>query len=290
VSTRWVVLTGLYLLFGVLGGLYLWGSTSIGADHATYQRAADALWSTGDPYRDAALYPEDYRYRYPPLLAMVFPVLGWPPLWFGLIAIATAVPIYVAWRQAGPAGLLPAALLVGAWAQQLFNGNAQAFVVALLAVVPFTGAWGASGLALATMLKLHPALALVWYIGRREWRLLGWYVAAMAVLTLIQLPFLGPFLGFYLQDPVATQSIPGMSVRVLGPAAWVVIVAGFAVAALVLARSRYGWLLATVLQLVALPRVLLVNLALLLAAPLPRRGATPRTRAAGAIRESTGTG
>jgi len=283
-----VVLTGLYLLFGVLGALYLWGSTSIGADHGTYQRAADALWSTGDPYRDAALYPEDYRYRYPPLLAMVFPVLGWPPLWFALIAVATAVPIYVGWRQAGPAGLLPAALLVGAWAQQLFNGNAQAFVVALLAIVPFSAAWGAAGLALATMLKLHPALAVVWYVGRREWRLLGWYCAALAALTIIQLPFLGHFVDFYLHDPVATQSIPGMSLRVLGLIPWAVITVAFGVAALVFARTRYGWLLATVLQLVALPRVLLVNLALLLAAPMPRRAATPRTQAAPATTESAG--
>jgi hypothetical protein len=289
VSTRWLVLTGLYLLFGVLGGLYLWGSTSIGADHATYQRAADALWSTGDPYQSAALYPEDYRFRYPPLLAMIFPVLGWPPLWFALITVATAIPIYVGWRQAGPAGLLPAALLVGAWGQQLLNGNAQAFVVALLAVVPFTGAWGAMGLALATMLKLHPALALVWYVGRREWRLVVWYLVGLAVLTVVQLPFLGPFLNFYLNDPVATQSIPGMSLRVLGVIPWVAIIVAVAAAALLLARTRYGWLLATVLQLVALPRVLLVNLALLLAAPLPGRAATRARPAPATTAESAGT-
>jgi hypothetical protein len=288
VSTRWWILTGLYLVFGVLGALYLWGTTSFAADHQTYQRAADALWSTGDPYRDAGLYPEDYRFRYPPLLAMVFPLIGWPPLWFGLVAVATVVPIYLAWRQAGPAGLLPAALLVGAWGQQLLNGNAQAFVVALLALVPLAGAWGAVGLAVATMLKLHPALAIVWYLGRREWRLLGWYLAAMAVLVVIQLPWLGAFVEFYLHDPVATESIPGMSLRVLGTVPWLVILAGFAVAAYLLAPSRYGWLMATVMQLVALPRILLVNLALLLAAPLPRRGdATAPSQAPAARSEST---
>ena len=121
---------------------------------------------------------------------MVIPVLGWPPLWFTLIGIATVVPIVVGYRVAGPAGLLPAALLIGAWGQQLLNGNAQAFVVALLAIVPLTRGAGAVGLAVATMLKLHPALAVVWYVGRGEWRLLGWYAAAMAVLTLIQLPWI----------------------------------------------------------------------------------------------------
>jgi hypothetical protein len=274
VNSRWAILVALYLVLGVLGAIYLWGSTSAGADHATYARAADALWAGRDPYLETASLPEDYRYRYPPLLAMVFPVVGWAPLWFGLIALATAVPILVGWRQAGPAGLLPAALLVGAWGQQLLNGNAQAFVVALLAIVPLSGVGGAIGLALATMLKLHPALAVVWYAGRGEWRLLGWYAGALVALTVIQAPWLDEFVSFYLESPAATQTIPGMSVRVLGTVPWLVITAAVGVAALVWARSRYGWLLATLLQLVALPRVLLVNLALLLAAPLPRRDAT----------------
>lgn len=285
VNRRWAILVALYLLFGMLGAVYLWGSTSAGADHATYARAADALWSGRDPYEATAQLPEDYRYRYPPLLAMVFPLLAWPPLWYALVALATTVPIYVAWRQVGPVGLLPAALLVGAWGQQLLNGNAQAFVVALLAIVPLTGAAGAIGLALATMLKLHPLLGLVWYIGRGERRLVAWYAGAVAVLTLVQVPWLDDFARFYLTNPAAIETIPGMSVRVLGTVPWLVIMAVVGVAALVAARTRYGWLLATLLQLVALPRVLLVNLALLLAAPLPRRDATATRPSAPATAE-----
>ncbi len=271
VNAKWIALVALYLLFGLLGAWYLWGTTQLGADLATYQRAGDALWSTGDPYATAAHVPEDYRYRYPPLLAMIIPAVGWPPLWFALVAVATVVPMAIAYRVAGPAGLLPVALLVGAWVQQLLNGNAQAFVVALLAIVPLTRRAGAIGLAVATMLKLHPALAVVWYAGRREWRLLAWYAAAMAVLTLIQLPWLPAMVRFYLADPTATQTIPGMSLRSLGVVPWVLGTVVVGVAALWFARTRYGWLLATLLQLVTLPRVLLVNLALLLAAPLPPR-------------------
>jgi hypothetical protein len=286
VSSRWLIVIGLYLVFGILGAAYLWGTTAPGADLATYHRASDALWTMGDPYVDAELYPEDYRYRYPPLLAMIIPIVGWPPLWFALIAAATAIPIYVGYRQAGPPGLLPAALLVGAWAQQLVNGNAQAFVVALLAIVPFSRVGGALGLALATMLKLHPALAVVWYLGRRDWRALGWYAAGIVVLTIVQLPWLEAFVRFYLTNPTATETIPGMSVRVLGPVPWLLITAATGVAALVWARGRYGWLLATLLQLVALPRLLMVNLALLLAAPLPRQAATSRpTRGAASTPE-----
>jgi hypothetical protein len=58
---------------------------------------------------------------------------------------------------------------------------------------------------------------------------------------------------------------------VLGTVPWILISAALAVAALVLASGRYGWLFATLLQLAAMPRVYAVNLALLLAAPLPQR-------------------
>ena len=275
-SSRWVVLVAFYLALGLLGAWYLSDTTQIGADLETYQRAGDALYTTGNPYAYNDQLPEDYRYRYPPLLAMVIPVLGWPPLWFAIIGVATVVPIVVGYRVSGPAGLLPVALLVGAWGQQLLNGNVQAVVVALLAIVPLTQRAGAIGLALATMLKIHPALAIVWYAGRREWRLLGWYAAAMAVLTLIQLPWIPDMIDFYLNDPVATETIPGMSLRALGVAPWIIGTAAVGVAAFWFARTRYGWLLATLLQLVALPRVLLVNLALLLAAPLPPREAPSR--------------
>ena len=273
-NARWAVLVAAYLVLGLLGAWYLWGTTFFGADLETYQRAGEALWTTGDPYAANADLPEDYLYRYPPLLAMVIPILGWPPLWFTLIGIATVVPILVGYRVAGPAGLLPAALLIGAWGQQFLNGNAQAFVVALLAIVPLTRRAGAIGLAFATMLKIHPALAIVWYAGRREWRLLGWYAAAMAVLTLVQLPWIPEMIEFYLSDPVATETIPGMSLRSIGVIPWLGGTLVVGVAALWFARTRYGWLLATVFQLVALPRVLLVNLALLLAAPLPRSRAS----------------
>jgi hypothetical protein len=275
VKTRWSLLIGLYLILGVAGAWYLADTTAVGADLATYQRAGHALWTTGDPWAEASGVPEDYRYRYPPLLAMVIPVLGWPPLWYSLIAAATVVPILVAARVAGPAGLLPPALLVGAWGQQLLNGNAQAFVVALLAVLPFSGAAGAVGLAVATMLKLHPALAVAWYVGRREWRCLAWYTAAMAALTVIQLPWLPAMGRFYLTDATATTTIPGMSLRAIGVVPWILGTVLVVLAAVWFARTRYGWLLAQIVQLVALPRVLLVNLALLLAAPLPRSAPVP---------------
>ena len=100
-TVRWAVLVVFYLLLGLLGAWYLSGTTSPGADLATYQRAGEALYTTGNPYAANVGVPEDYVYRYPPLLAMVIPVLGWPPLWFTLIGFATVVPMVVATASPG---------------------------------------------------------------------------------------------------------------------------------------------------------------------------------------------
>ena len=172
-NARWAVLVVFYLLLGLLGAWYLSGHDLARRRPRDLPAGGRGAVDDRRSVRGNAGVPEDYVYRYPPLLAMVIPVLGWPPLWFTLIGFATVVPMVVGYRVSGPAGLLPVALLVGAWGQQLLNGNAQAFVVALLAIVPLTRARGAVGLALATMLKIHPVLAIVWYAGRREWRLLG---------------------------------------------------------------------------------------------------------------------
>ena len=68
-----------------------------------------------------------------------------------------------------------------------------------------------------------------------------------------------------------------MSLRAIHPAVWVVGIVVMLVLAWRYAETRYGWLLNIVAQLVALPRVLLVNLALLLAAPLPPRQPSAQT-------------
>ena len=89
-----------------------------------------------EPYSGQSDLGQENQYRYPPLLAMVIPVLGWPPLWYGLLAVSTAATIWLWYRTAGLPGLLVPALLVGAWGQQLLNGNSQAIVVWLLAITP----------------------------------------------------------------------------------------------------------------------------------------------------------
>jgi hypothetical protein len=271
----WGVLIGLYLALGLAGAVYLAPTTVIGQDLATYQRASDLLWAGENPYAEQSDLGQENQYRYPPLLAMVIPVLGWPPAWYGLLALATAATIWLWYRTAGLAGLLVPALLVGAWGQQLLNGNSQAIVVWLLAITPLSARYGPPALALATMLKIHPVIGLVWFAGRRDWRGIGLYGLAAGLLLLVQLPWLGEFLTYYLTDPAAAGTIPGMSLRAIHPVVWVVGIVVTLVLAWRYAGTRYGWLLNIVAQLVVLPRVLLVNMALLLAAPLPPRRRDP---------------
>jgi hypothetical protein len=267
----WGVLIGLYLALGLAGAIYLAPTTVVGQDLATYQRAGDLLWSGENPYSGQSDLGQEEQYRYPPLLAMVIPVFGFPPLWYALLAVSTAATIWLWYRTAGLPGLLVPALLVGAWGQQLLNGNSQAIVVWLLAITPLSTRFGPPALALATMLKIHPVVGLVWFAGRRDWRAMGWYAAVAGVLLVVQLPWLGEFVDYYLNDPAAASTIPGMSLRAIHPVVWVVGIVIALALAWRYAGTRYGWLLNIVAQLVVLPRVLLVNLALLLAAPLPPR-------------------
>lgn len=292
-SLGWAILIGLYLALGVAGAVYLAPTTVVGLDLETYQRAGDLLWAGRDPYSGQASLGQEYQYRYPPLLALVIPVLGWPPLWFGLMAAATAATIWLWYRAAGLRGLLVPALLVGAWGQQLLNGNAQALVVYLLAITPLFARVGPTALALATMLKIHPVIGLVWFASRRDLRAIALYAAACAVLLVPQLPWLDDYVRYVLYDPSAVETIPGMSLRAIHPVLWAVGIAVALVVAWRYAGTRYGWMLATVAQLIALPRVLLVNLALLMAAPLPpQRSATapsdPRNDPASATSSTPG--
>ena len=267
-----ILLALVLLLYGVLALAliaFLAPSTFIGADLEIYQRAGRDLLSRGNPYASAADYPYVFQYRYPPLLAMLMPVLGWPPIWYGLMAAATIGTFLVGVRVGGPAYLLPVVVLGGAWGQVLLNGNVQPAVMLLLALVPVYRRAGGVALALATMLKLHPVLGIVWYAGRRDWTALRWYAAAIVVLLIVQAPWLGNFVEFYLSEEVASPfGQTGFGLRAIHPVVWVAGTAVVAVAAYRWADTRFGWLLAMGLQLAALPRVLLVNLALLLAAPI----------------------
>lgn len=265
-----------YAAVGIAGAVLISEFTVVGADLGTYQRAGHEWLTSGDPYRGSEHFNAEYQYRYPPLLAMAMPILGWPPIWYSLIAGSTAATIWLSYRDGGAAGLLLPTLFFGAWLQTLLNGNVQPILILLLALTPRFARVGPICLAVATMLKLHPVLGLVWFVARRDWRGLRWYSGGMLVLLALQAPWLSRFLDYYLNDPAANPDARGISLVGLGLVPWIIVVAGLGVLTYRYAGTRWGWALATLLQLAALPRLFGVNLALLMAAPI-RRPPAPRT-------------
>ena len=266
------VMIALYVGFGLLGLTFLAPNTFVGADHATYQRAADALWQQGNPYVGSVGLGYNYQYRYPPFLAEIWPIVGSVPVWWTLLGLGTALTFYFWYTDAGWLGLLPIIMLSGAWGQTLINGNVQPIMMALLVLVPRYERVGAVALAAATMFKLHPALGVVWYAGRRDWRGLAWYSGAVVVFLIIQAPWLGQFVTYYLTNPEASPTAyEGWGIRLFGDVPWLIVTAILAVLSYRYANSRLGWLTNLVFQLEALPRLLPTNLALLLCAPLKSR-------------------
>jgi hypothetical protein len=99
------------------------------------------------------------------------PVVGWVIV--VLFALMTAIPNNHAMGQANFPGLLLA--LLGLW--QTERGRPVL---------------GGALMGLACMLKMSPALFLVWWLIRRQWTAAAAAVVAGAVLSLMALPFAGP--------------------------------------------------------------------------------------------------
>ena len=234
--------------------------------HAYYD--AGARLNAGLPLYDQ---PADTNaaafYRYPPLLAIAFRPLALLP--FGVAAALWEVTLIasfvVALRRLGhgrPAAWLALGILAMPVAWSLTIGQAQVLVTALLA---FGAPWA---VALAANLKLLPVLAAVYWLGRRDWRSLGRFVAWIAGLALLQLVLEPRGTIAYLSFPSLGQvgEVSNLSPYGISPLLWLVLVAAGTVLALRLAGTRYGWAAAVALAVLATPRLLAYQLSTLLAA------------------------
>jgi hypothetical protein len=230
------------------------------------------------------LYPADADpnaadfYRYPPLLAIAFRPLA-------LLPFPTAAAI---WEAVVVASLLGTLWWVGlrrreTWLAVGILGVPIAWCVAIgQAQVPvtfLTAVGGPWSIALATNIKLFPALVAVWWIGRREWRALGLFAAWLAGLVLLQL-VLEPqatidFLGTLTMEQVG--EVRNISPYVVSPLLWAVLVGAGVVVTLRLAPARWGWAAAVALSVLATPRLLVYMLMTFLAALRePDRGRSGR--------------
>jgi hypothetical protein len=233
--------------------------------HAYYD--AGARLNAGQPLYDQPAGPDDAAfYRYPPLLAILFrplALLSFPAaaaIWMALLAVlAVATLVRLDLRRPVSLFVVCALALPAGWAFVI--GQAQVAVTWLLALgMPWA-------VALAANLKVFPILVAVWWLGRRDWRSLGWLAAWVAALVAVQL-VLAPadtiaYLSFLRLDQVG--SVVSLSPYAISPVLWAVLVVAGTAFAIWAARKPYGWAAAVALSVLATPRLLLYQLSTLVA-------------------------
>jgi hypothetical protein len=271
----------LAILGAIAGILLLWYHLTEDplADFRAYYDAGARL-NAGRPLYLPEIDPYDPAYyRYPPLMALLMrPVAALLPyqaaaaLWLGLMVAATVLTIRVLGARR-PATWLAMGLLGVPIAWAVAVGQAQTLVTLCLAIA---APWS---VALAAQLKVLPALAALYWVGRRDWRALGRFVAFSGGLVLFQL-ILAPdeLLAFPgVLGPEHVGPIRNLSPYVISPALWLGLVVAGAVATIGLARTRWGWAAAVSLSVLASPRLLVYMLSSLWAAvrqsePVARAG------------------
>ncbi len=242
------------LLLGVAGALA--GLTHFQVPFATdseaYWQAAQRIGSGGELYSAWERANDPLVFRYSPWFAWM-----WVPLtvlpktavfvaWSACLAVAAA---YVCIRSRELA-LVAAPVLAGA----VWIGNVQPLMLAVVVVSVRRGAAGL-GVGFAASLKLTPLAWALYFVGRRDWRQLAVCLGASVVLSA---PFLLYDLSGYVTDPALTLSIAGYS-----QTAWAAVAVGVSIAALITAKTRFGWLGSTVAVLSWLPRLLPYDIAYL---------------------------
>jgi hypothetical protein len=234
--------------------------------HAYYD--AGARLNAGQPLYDQPAGPDEAAfYRYPPLLAILFrplALLSFPvaaAIWMALLAVlAVATLVRVDLRRPLSLFVVCALALPAGWAFVI--GQAQVAVTWLLALgMPWA-------VALAANLKVFPILVAVWWLGRRDWRSLGWLAGWVAGIVAFQL-VLAPadtiaYLSFLRLDQVG--SVVSLSPYAISPVLWAVLVVAGTALAIWAARKPYGWAAAVALSVLATPRLLLYQLSTLVAA------------------------
>jgi hypothetical protein len=262
-----LALFALSVIGGLLGIWLLWMHLSSDpiADARAYYDAAHRL-NVGQPLYPASADPNVAEfYRYPPLLAIILrPLALLPYSMFAILWEVVIVAVFVAtirhlgggrrtWLAVGLLGI-PIGWAIGV-------GQAQILTTYLLAVGQ---PWS---IAVAGQLKLFPVLVAIWWLGRRDWQALGAFAGWTLILGLVQL-FLEPegtkaFLGLLAPDQIG--EVRNFSPYVVSPVLWVVLATAGAVAAVLLAPTRWGWPAAIALATLSPPRLLTYMLTSLLA-------------------------
>lgn len=233
-----------------------------GADFQVYVRAASSWAHAGNPYLYDGTRGAD-SYRYAPWFAGAWiPFIGLPhePLlvaWTLILLAATAAVMIGLIRDHGWRAL-PLALLGGSLLVSLTAGaNVQAILIAGLYFTLHRRS-GPVWVGVAASLKIFPILYVIPWIGRGEWRKAATAVGVMVALYAPILLFAVP--------PVATD--PGGAYWP-SPLLWLGVGGASLIAAVWLARTRYAWAAAGAAAVLCIPRLLALDLSMILPAARP---------------------
>ncbi len=237
------------------------------ADVRAYYDAGARLNAGLPLYVQTATTDDPGFYRYPPLLAIAFRPLALLPyesaalIWEAfLIVLFAGTHVRLGLRKRWTwivSGWLAAPI---AWS--LAVGQAQ---VAVTFLVALGSPWA---IAVAGNLKILPVVVAVYWLGRRDWRALGWFVAWMVGLLVVSF-VLEPaatiaFVGF--SDLGQVGNVENRSLYAISPLLWVAFVIGLLALALRFAPTKAGWSLAVAASVLISPRLLLYQLSTLQAA------------------------
>lgn len=263
-----LAVVGLAAIGGLAGVGVVWirlMADPLGDAHAYYE-AANRL-NAG-----IALYPPDADpdgnriYLYPPLLAIALRPLALLPypafalVWEGAVLASFALLLHrlglnrrSTWLALGILGIP-----VG-WALAIAQAH-----VPLTLLLALGQPWS---IAIAANIKLFPALAAVFWLGRRDYRSFILFLVWMLVLGLAQLVIEPDASGSFFASVGLAQlgHVRNISPFVVSPILWALLLIAGTVVAARLAPSRWGWFAAVALATLSSPRLLVYMLMGLLA-------------------------
>ena len=242
-----ITLLVVFLAVRVFQFLAFTGVIQWGYDLSAYWRAAQAVLDGGSPYAPFQLAgsyspQQQFLYVYPPFLAVLvapfaavlddYRSANW--LWAAVGAVILAVAVVMVARRERLARGFDLVLLVAAAfayapvVSELNIGNVHLLILGLLA-----GAWLALGrrsaggdtaagvlVAVAALIKVFPALLVLWFLVTGRVRAAVASLVAMVVLVLATLPVTG--LGPWLDYPTVLANLgpPTELTDVLAPTVW----------------------------------------------------------------------
>jgi hypothetical protein len=261
-------LIGAAMLLAVVGLsiLVLHLTTDPLVDIHAYYEAAQRL-NTGLPlYAAAGGVNSPHYYFYPPLLAILFRPLALLPfevaaaIWEGCMLAAFFGTLWLlglrrrrTWIAVG--------ILAGPIAWTLTVGQAQSLVTLLLTL------GNPAAVAVAGQLKILPALVALYWLGRRDWRSLRWFIGWSLLLIVGQLIVepAGSIAFLRSTNLGLVGQVNNLSPYVVSPVLWSVLAIAGLLVTIRLAPTRAGWAAAVTYSVLVSPRLLGYGLMTLLA-------------------------